>query len=395
LTRAEMASSAQKNAPSGATQVSACLTFETPPATPEKMRKYRKKHNQIPGIKVIHHGLRDQVLPDASHVYGVKLSEENVQSAVPAVTKMFAEGHETELGKYIKAKDEINYKRHKLEPLGKSTYAAGAQSSLPAHTKAADFKFGQKTERSEAGTKELIEIDPELAVQPTFASMPRAEALAAQREVIQKRDYHYDWKALGRNPATTVFGKAPRADPKDASEAECVANSLRFECSEEEMERPLNAAKTKPRPEDFVYGVVTQKPQPINEAEREWGVKQCVHSDVAAKPNVLRRDLPEQRGADLASIYGAKRDAHIPSRLNPKRVTAGNLVNPTRWSEMGVHREQLNEHRGFDAVLEMYAKAGFPITAEAAAKIKSALDEKHGGVCSLHNFEAALKASQT
>jgi len=389
-----MSSSKLKYAPSGATQVSACLTFESPPPTPEHMRKYRKKHNQVPGIKVIHHGLRDQKLPDASHVYGVKLSEENVQSAVPAVTKMFAEGHETELGQYIKAKDEINYKRHKLEPLGKSTYAADAQSSLPSHTKHADFKFGQKTERSEAGTKELIEIDPEMAVQPTFASMPREEAMAAQREVIQKRDYHYDWAALGRDPATTVFGKAPRAQPKDASEAECVANSLRFECSEEEMERPLNAAKQKPRPEEFVYGVVTQKAQPTEESEREWGVKQCVHSDVAAKPNVLRRDLPEHRGADLASIYGAKRDEHIPSRLNPKRVTAGNLVNPTRWSEMGVHREHLTEHRDFDAILEMYAKAGFAISADDAAKIKSALDKEHGGVCSLHNFEAALKALQ-
>merc|ERR1712013_741874 len=169
-------------------------TFETPPPTPEKMKKYRKKHNQEPGIKVIHHGLRDQQLPDASHVYGVKLSDENVASAIPAVTKMFVEGHETELGKYIKEKDE----------------------------------------------------------------------------------------------------------------------------------------------------------------------------------------------------------KHIPSRLNPNRVTAGNLVNPTRWSEMGVHREQLTEHRDFEAVLALYKKAGFPVATETAAKIKSALTEKsvYGGVCSLHNFETALKALQ-
>jgi len=362
------------------------------------MKKYRKKHNQEPGIKVIHHGLRDQQLPDASHVYGVKLSDENVASAIPAVTKMFVEGHETELGKYIKEKDEKNYKRHQLEPLGKSTYAAnsGADSKLPAYTSHPDFKFGQKTERSEAGTKELIEIDPEMEVQPTFASMPRAEAMAAQAEVVQKRDYHYDWAALGRDPATTVFGKVPRADPTDASEAECVANALRFPTSNSTSTTPpLNAPKTKPKPEDFVYGVVTQKPQPTNEEEREWGVKQCVHSDIESNPNVLRRDLPENQ-TDLASIYGAEREKHIPSRLNPNRVTAGNLVNPTRWSEMGVHREQLTEHRDFEAVLALYKKAGFPVATETAAKIKSALTEKsvYGGVCSLHNFETALKALQ-
>merc|ERR1712013_627487 len=159
---------------------------------------------------------------------------------------------ETELGKYIKEKDEKNYKRHQLEPLGKSTYAAnsGADSKLPAYTSHPDFKFGQKTERSEAGTKELIEIDPE-------------------------------------------------------------------------------------------------------------------------------------NQTDLASIYGAEREKHIPSRLNPNRVTAGNLVNPTRWSEMGVHREQLTEHRDFEAVLALYKKAGFPVATETAAKIKSALTEKsvYGGVC--------------
>jgi len=288
----------------------------------------------------------------------------------------------------------VNYKRHKLEPLGKSTF--GANSTLPAHTAHADFKFGQKTERSEAGTKELIEIDPEMEMHPTFASMPRAEAIAAQAKVIQKRDYHYDWKALGRDPATTVFGKVPRADPTDASEAECVANSLRFPTSNStSTSPPLNAPKQKPMPEDFVYGVVTQKPQPTAEEEREWGVKQCVHSDIAAKPNVLRRDLPENQ-TDLASIYGAKREAHIPSRLNPNRVTSGNLVNPTRWSEMGVHREQLTEHRDFDAILELYAKAGFAVAVDAAAKIKSALTDEsvYGGVISLQNFETALKALQ-
>merc|ERR1712212_212013 len=138
----------------------------------------------------------------------------------------------------------------------------------------------------------------------------------------------------------------------------------------------------------FVYGLVTQKPVPEKEADREWGVKQCVHSDIVAKPNVLQRDLPENQ-VDLKSIYGGKH--HVPSRLNPHRVTAGNLVNPTRWSELGVHREQLAEHRDFDGILDMYARAGFPVSAVTAAKIKSELSAKHDGVCSLDNFEAARK----
>jgi len=233
------------------------------------------------------------------------------------------------------------------------------------------------------------EIEPERALQPAFSTMEPREAMAAQRAVVQKRDYHYDWKALGRDPETAVFGKVPRAEPEDESKVECVANSLRFPSSAEELARPLNAATTKPMPEDFVYGVVTQpKHKEEDVAKREWGVAQCVHSDVVAKPNVLRRDLPGNC-RKLSSIYGGQK--HVPSRLNPHRVTAGNLVNPNRWSELGVHREQLAAHRDFDGVLALYAKAGFSVGPETAAKIRSRLDEEYEDVCSIDNFEAVMQ----
>ncbi len=37
---------------SGSQAVSKCLQYDTPPATPERMRKYRKKHNQKPGSEI-------------------------------------------------------------------------------------------------------------------------------------------------------------------------------------------------------------------------------------------------------------------------------------------------------------------------------------------------------
>ncbi len=71
---------------SGSQAVSKCLQYDTPPATPERMRKYRKKHNQKPGMKVIHHGLIDQKLPPSSHIYGIKLSEVNTAFCPAQVT---------------------------------------------------------------------------------------------------------------------------------------------------------------------------------------------------------------------------------------------------------------------------------------------------------------------
>jgi len=353
-------------------QVMECLTFETPPPTPEHMKKYRKKHNQVPGMKVIHYGLRDDVIPEVE-------APLNTSHDINAVTEMFSEGHHTELGKYIKDKDEINYKRHQMEPLGKSVNLG---HTLPDYTKATEFAFGVKSERSEAGTKELVEIDTELKVQQTFSRMPLKESIDAQKEVIQKRDYHYDWKQLGVDPETFIFGKTPKVIV-DEEQNECVANSLKFE---DTTAGPLNPPRTKPMPEDHIYGLEPRNNDPDH---KEWGVSECIHSDVVEKKNVLTRDRPENI-IKLSTIYGKRTDEHIPSRLNPDRITSGDLVTPSKYSEMGIHPEEFVKQRPMEDILLIHSKAGYAVKEESVQQIKELIATKHGNVCSLETFKAAM-----
>lgn len=357
--------------PAATSQVQQCLTFETPPPTPEHMKKYRKKHNQIPGIKVIHHGLRDDVIPDVE-------APLNTSHDVNEVTRMFSEGHHTELGRYIKDKDEIHYKRHQLEPLGKSMVLG---HTLPEYTKDSQFAFGVKSVRSEAGTKELIEVDRTLKVQPTFSRMPLRESIDAQKEVIQKRDYQYDWKALGVDPEQFVFGKTPKVIV-DVEQTDSVANSLRFIGDEAERNEPLNPIKKKPMPEDFIYGL---EPRNNDESNKEWGVSECIHSDVEEKRNVLLRDRPENI-VKLSTIYGDRQNAHIPSRLNPDRIKSGDLVNPSK----GIHPEELTKQRDIEQILTIYDKAGYPVKDSLVPQIKALLASNHGNVCNLKTFKAVL-----
>lgn len=321
---------------------------------------------------MIHHGLRDDVIPDVE-------APLNTSHDVNEVTRMFSEGHHTELGHYIKDKDEIHYKRHQLEPLGKSMDHG---HTLPEHTKDSSFAFGVKSERSQSGTKELIEIDSELKVQPTFSRMPLKESIVAQKEVIQKRDYQYDWKALGINPESFVFGKTPKVIV-DAELTDSVANSLRFVESEAEKNEPLNPIRKKPMPEDFVYGL---EPRNNDENNREWGVSECVHSDVEEKRNILQRDRPENT-VKLSTIYGGQQ--HVPSRLNPDRITSGDLVNPFKYSAMGIHPEEFTKERKIEDILTIYSKAGYPVKEEYVQKIRELMTTKYD-VCSLETFSAAV-----
>jgi len=353
-------------------QVQQCLTFETPPPTPEHMKKYRKKHNQIPGIKVIHPGLRDDIIPD-------KEAPLQTSHDVNEVTRMLSEGHHTELGRYIKDKDEIHYKRHKLEPLGKSMDHG---LTLPEYTKESTFAFGVKSERSEAGTKELIEIDRELKVQPTFSRMSQRESINAQKEVIQKRDYQYDWKALGVDPETFVFG---RARDVEKEEMESVANALKFSGDEQEKNQPLNPRKTHPMPDDFVYGL---EPRNNDENNKDWDVSDCIHSDVEERRNILQRDRPENQ-VKLASIFGDRQT--IPSRLNPNRITSGDLVNPSKYGAIGIHPEEFAKERQIEDILCIYKQAGYPVASESVSKIKEMIATEFNGVCSLNNFNAVIK----
>ena len=357
--------------PSATSQVQECLTFETPPPTPEHMKKYRKKHNQVPGIKVIHYGLRDDVIPDVE-------APLNTSHDVNEVTRMLSEGHHTELGRYIKDKDEIHYKRHQLEPLGKSMDHG---HTLPEYTKDSKFAFGVKSERSESGTKELIEINRELKVQPTFSRMPLKESIDAQKEVIQKRDYRYDWKALGVNPESFVFGKAPKVIV-DTEQMDSVANSLRFV---KEESKPLNPVRKKPMPEDFVYGL---EPRNNDENNKEWGVGECIHSDVEENRNILKRDLPENN-VKLSTIYGGQQ--HIPSRLNPDRIKSGDLVTPSKYSAMGIHPEEFTKERKIEEILTIYNAAGYPVKEDMVQRITELITTKYD-VCSLETFSAAVNS---
>lgn len=320
---------------------------------------------------MLHPGTRDDVIPDV---------EAPLQTShdVNEVTRMFSEGHHTELGHYIKDKDEIHYKRHKLEPLGKSMDHG---MTLPEHTKDSQFAFGMKSERSEMGTKELIEIDRELKVQPTFSRMPLRESIDAQKEVIQKRDYQYDWKALGVDPETFVFGRA-RNTETDKEQMETVANALKFSGDETEKNQPLNPRKTNPMPDDFIYGL-----EPRN-TDNVWDVGMCIHSDVAENRNVLQRDRPENQ-IKLASIFGDRQT--IPSRLDPNRIKSGDLVNPSKYGAIGIHPEEFDKERKIEDILLIHKRAGYPVSDESVSKIKEIIATEYHGLCSLNNFNAATK----
>lgn len=345
---------------SGSKAVSQCLTYETPPPTPPKMQKFRKKHNQVPGIKVVHHGLIDQVLPPASHVYGVKLSDNNPKTAPAqtAVNKMFSEGHSTELGKYIQSQNEVHYKRHKQQPLGK---ACDRGYTLPQFTNEDDFAFGVASEKASSGSKELIEINPNAKIPQTFSRMPLTESIAAQKEIVCKRNYNYDWNALHIDPTTNVFGKQPKQIDDDADKRDSVANSLKFVGDAAAWDMPLNEKRTKPMPEEHIYGIVNAK----DSESTEWGVKECVHSDVEENRRVARQGHLKY----FEKIYGNQ--THIISRLDPKRVSAKALLNPSN-TEMKVHREM-------DEIVQCCADAGYPVKQEYISKVKAMLDEKYDG----------------
>eukprot|EP01083_Nonionella_stella_P073150 197562_1 len=361
---------------SGSHAVSECLIYETPPATPPNMKKYRKTHNQVPGIKVIHHGLIDQVLPPSDHVYGIKLNEGSVQSAVPQVTQMFREGHKTELGNYIKQRDEMNYKRYKM---GESIQS---ECNLPEYTKDPEFAFGLKSERSQSGTKELIEIDPNLQIPLTFAQMPLTKAIDAQKEVIQKRNYYYDWNALNIDPKAYVFGKPKKVENEDKDKIDSVSNSLKFIADENEWNKPLNPVKQALMPSDYVYGKVRQNP---NKENKEWGVKECVHTEVEEKKCVLQRDRAENK-IDFGQFANK---ICIASRLDPNRVTAKDLLSPSH-AATGIYRDEFIRNREMDEIINIYAKAGHSVDQQTSEKIKLILKKNYDNICSLDNFKAAL-----
>ena len=187
-----------------------------------------------------------------------------------------------------------------------------------------------------------------------------------------KRNYFYDWKALNIDPNTKIFGKAPKIIDEDVNKRESVANALKFVADKSEWNKPLNPIRTKPMPNDFVYGLIQKK------AKKEWGVRECVESDIEEN----RRNLRINHEQYFKKIYGNHQN--VISRLDPLRVTAKNLLNASN-SQL-----QMKIHRDFDEIVKVCADAGYPVKQEYVPKIKTILADKFENVCSVVNFNKAL-----
>ena len=84
------------------------------PGTPEHIKKYRKSHNNQPGMKQVHYGLQGDNSRADNFLYGKKTYQsEHVNTVMQAQN---LEG----LAEYYNDVKENQYASHQREPLGKT-----------------------------------------------------------------------------------------------------------------------------------------------------------------------------------------------------------------------------------------------------------------------------------
>lgn len=210
--------------------------------------------------------------------------------------------------------------------------------------------------------------------------MSMNESIKAEKEIVCKRNYHYDWNSLKVDPKTFVFGKPKKIiNEQDKDKVESVANSLKFDDDKNNWNEPLNPIKKKPMNEDFIYGKINK------DIDKNENVKMCIHSDIVEKKNILKRDLNEnQNKINLHKIFGNKE--YIQSRLNPKRISAKDLINPSKYAQ------EFTKNRDIDDIIKLYKSAGFESFNDEKfiKEIKEIITSKYKNICSLNEFNDTL-----
>ena len=165
-------------------QVKDCLLYETPPATPPHMIQFRKKHERKPGMRIVHRGLRDQILPPANHTYGI-VGEAGASSVTDHIRDLWENPHKTEISQYISNQNEIYYSRNKKEPLGKSMKSS--TDVPPELLNDPKFSFGLQSAANDVTVKQLLEIDNKMKTPQLFSRMSLEQQQKEEKEVLQKR----------------------------------------------------------------------------------------------------------------------------------------------------------------------------------------------------------------
>lgn len=260
---------------------------------------------------------------------------------------MFSEKPQTDLAKYMKEKTKINYLKYKLP------------NKILNND---NFTFGICSEKGEIGTKELIQIDKDLKIPKRSSS---------KMSMISKRNYHYDWKSLKIDPNTFVFGRKSTT----TKSKESVANSLKFTENKDEWNKPLNPKKKNPMPHDFVYGLVK------NKENCDQSIKQCIYYKESEFESIKTKNK---------QILTSPKIERAQKRM--QRISAKDLINPSKYSEIGIYDEEYTKNREFDDIVSIYNKSGYKIDQEIIPRLKQILASKYENICSLNNINQILKS---
>lgn len=152
------------------------------PGTPEHLKKYRKSHNNQPGLKQVHYGMAQDNNRSESFLYGKKTYVgEHVDQVIQAQN---LEG----LAEYYNDVKESKYASHVREPLAKS-FVRGHQ--LPEKTKEEKFQFGVPTIGSESAKDVLYPFGREKEEKPEHQSQYNKTHGAFGPGEQKQRDYNW------------------------------------------------------------------------------------------------------------------------------------------------------------------------------------------------------------
>jgi len=393
--------------------VSACMTHQERPRTPEEIRKFRRSANLEPGKRFQHPSTKGDIetLRLEARTYGVT-SKSSETTTHALLNQNIGVGT---VGKLNFVKAEKIYHTTTREPLGK-TYSRG--NALPEkYEKGAPF--GHAPGKVEHTAKQVIFP---CITESTLASDEVYKKSHGTLGVAEQRSRGYTWEKHNINPATHVFGSKGQNIAFNG-----VSHSIADVLTTTEDDRgpvvvqravenykDLGDVLGKTRslgigaenlPRDFVFG----RPSVAASELDVWGAAETitgeygVEKDDKARFNDLGcsitpgfRNITKETRAfgvpsvrtDLPLIPANKRSMADPMNYGDD-VSARALISPEDFSNMSITPDDFNGVMAKDKVKTLFKKIGVSLEDDIFNFLYDIASEGQGG-CSLHQFRVVM-----
>lgn len=395
-----------------------CLNVPERPATPEKIKKFRKSCFK-PGDRHIHYGTADDVAMIRAARSKLSASDQTFglnSKSSDHINDAWANGPQSQAQRLIEANKERMYRGLKSKPLGKSISQV-KNVSLPGHVLKKEYAFGivgaQKANESFA--KPLIY--PENHEDTTEKDKIYTKSHGTIPPGNQK-SRSYDWGGI--NSTTHRFGKVDVAG-LDMNTASCFKknisnpyapdtyiiskNTFDYQLQREQLGKPKNLGQSSP--DGITFGTQSSVAKLGKDA---WGAAECIRGTYTTEEQLPDNDLGRaiKRGTRNFNIDGRtfgcpslRTDRPVPKRRSVADnnnygtdPTAQELLAPSHFVSEGVDNNDFFDDRGQEEIRDIFQNIGYNFTDEQFQCIwwraATAKDFNGDGIVSVHEFRAAM-----